>query len=227
MKKLTNTLRVLLAVFICQLMLAASCKKEDQDTGGLPRDVQKFNGVYIDPDARLNPSITEHRYIEFDGWFARRKSGHILDPEHMRLVVNESKGKVFIKTANLPPGSGPIPGPSLSSSQHARLLYVEVDNKRIYFRYYVQDQSHRALHADDNVQMGGEQRMLQKENHWIIHDLSRNNDFAVVAIESAFERGWFIMNAPTLNGDNRIRLMERTAENATKWQIHKPPGFVF
>ncbi|MBX3240185.1 MAG: hypothetical protein KIT80_02980 [Chitinophagaceae bacterium] len=221
MKKLTNTLRVLLAVFVCQLMLAASCKKEkqDQDIIGLPSGDTKFDGVYIARDPRLNPSLPDHRYIEFDGWFGRRKNGHIFQDNTLSLIVSGAKGKVNIKTDFLPPGSS-IPG--LSSSQHARLLYVEVDNRKIYFRYYTQDQSHRALHAD-NVQGNSVEPWRQKENHWIIHDFSTNNDFKHVSIESAFERGWYIMNEATLNGDTRIRLMQRNSPNqATKWEIYKP-----
>ncbi len=218
MKTFYNTLPVLLAVFVCQSLL--SCKKDNPQIGGVGSRDTKFDGVYIDRDPRLNPSIPEHRYILFDGWFARRKSSNILDPETMRLVVSESKGKVSIKTDFLPPGSS-ITG--LSSSQHARLLYVEVDNRKIYFRYYTQDQSHRALHADNDVQGSEVERTRQKENHWIMHDFSTNNDFKQVAIESAFERGWFIMNAGTLNGDTRIRLIKQTSVgNATKWQIHNP-----
>ncbi len=219
MKRPTITLPFWSVIITCMLLGPSCSKKEDTITRGIGTRDTKFDGMFLERDQRMNPTIPEHRYIWLGTYFHRRKSNTILDPDNMRLVISEEKGRAFIKTDFLPPSHSVI---GLSNTQHARLLYVEVDNEKYYFNYYDQDQSHRALNEKiKNVNVPDPTK--EERNHWIIHEMPSGPNFKMVAIESAFERGYFIMNAGTLNADTRIRIMKiDNVSNATKWEIHNP-----
>lgn len=219
MEKFRNALLMLLPALFC-LVLFVSCKKEKQDPENIAPIGQEdaFNGVYVSRDPRMNPSVPEHRYIWFSASFHRRKSSALFGGTSIAEIASDNQfGEAYIRTRFLAPGNQIL---GLQKDQYARMIYVERDNKKHYFTYGGKDQGQLSL---GQLQGDGTNTERNENTWWIIHEFTGASGFKRVAIEAYANRGHYIMNEGTLNGDTRIRIMQRSrADEATLWEVHKP-----
>ncbi len=207
-----------LILLLCVLLFNA-CKKESNesdDTAPIGAE-DRFNGVYVSRDPSMNPPTPDHRYIRFNGSFHRMKNSTLFGATSIADIAGDTEfSQANIKNRFLAPGSQIL---GLQKDQYARMIYVEFQNKRFYFRYGTKDQGQWAL---GQVEDKGVDTERDENTWWIIHEFPDEANYKEVAIEAYANRGYFIMNAGTLDGETRIRILENHVLNATRWEIYKP-----
>lgn len=202
----------LLHLFIAVITL--SCNEDDPaEPDQVLLTSNSFSGVFISRGPGMDNSIT---YIVPDVSPYKQTTKHLFSS----ITIKDLSDKCFITAF----GSVESPKVDLPNGQYLRMLYHEIsaEKKWVVLQPGILDGTLalRAFQRDAAL----DKELLAEERHWfIIHDISDDDNYKWVIIESLKHRGHYIMDAGTYANANAIRLMEQADKrDATRWEIHKP-----